>query len=127
MGFNHHRVTIIFGATLMYNETTDSFIWLFETFFKAMCGKSPKTIFIDQDVAMANAISHIMPNTNRRLCTWHIMQNALKQVNSVFKGLGGVKSALSMLMESIKEEYELLSAWNAVLEEYDVRDNNWLK
>ena len=76
---------------------------------------------------MAKAISHVMPNTNHRLCTWHIMQNALKHVNNVFKGPGGVKSALSMFMESIEEEDEFLSAWDAMLEEYDVHDNNWLK
>ena len=47
VGFNHHRMTIIFGVAWMYDETADSFIWLFETFLKAMCGKSPKTIFTD--------------------------------------------------------------------------------
>ncbi|KAK9230537.1 hypothetical protein WN944_023508 [Citrus x changshan-huyou] len=76
---------------------------------------------------MAKAISHVMPNTNHRLCPWHIMQNALKHVNNVFKGPGGVQCALSMFMESIEEEDEFLSAWDAMLEEYDVHDNNWLK
>ena len=99
-------------------------IWSFRTFFQVMCGKSPKTIFIDQDVVMAKVISHVMPNTNHRLCIWHIMQSSLKHVNNVFKGPGGVKSALSTFMESIEEEGEFLSAWNAVLEEFDVRDNN---
>ncbi|XP_028105069.1 protein FAR1-RELATED SEQUENCE 5-like [Camellia sinensis] len=30
VGFNHHREIVIFGATLMYDETADSFIWLLE-------------------------------------------------------------------------------------------------
>ncbi|XP_059635746.1 protein FAR1-RELATED SEQUENCE 5-like [Cornus florida] len=47
VGFNHHRETIIFGAALMYDETADSFIWLFETFLEAMSKKNPKTIFTD--------------------------------------------------------------------------------
>ncbi|KAK9180802.1 hypothetical protein WN944_023937 [Citrus x changshan-huyou] len=55
------------------------------------------------------------------------MQNALKHVNNVFKGPEGVKSALSMFMKSIEEENEFLSAWNAILEECNVRDNNWLE
>ncbi|KAK9177719.1 hypothetical protein WN943_026908 [Citrus x changshan-huyou] len=48
-------------------------------------------------------------------------------VNNVFKGPEGVKSALSMFMKSIEEENEFLSAWNAILEECNVRDNNWLE
>ncbi|ESR36928.1 hypothetical protein CICLE_v10030312mg [Citrus x clementina] len=61
------------------------------------------------------------------LCTWHMMQNALKLVNSVFKGLNGVKSVLSMCMDCIEEENEFLIAWNNMLGVYDVHDNNWLK
>ncbi|KAI9195804.1 hypothetical protein LWI28_018281 [Acer negundo] len=45
VGFNHHRETVIFWAALMYDETIDSFIWLFETFLKAMSGKAPKTLY----------------------------------------------------------------------------------
>jgi zinc finger SWIM domain-containing protein 3 len=39
VGLNNHRQTVIFGATLLYDETTPSFQWLFETFFKAMSEK----------------------------------------------------------------------------------------
>nr|ABF95222.1 transposon protein, putative, unclassified [Oryza sativa Japonica Group] len=56
VGFNHFRETVVFGAALMYDETFDSFKWLFETFLKAHNGKHPKTIYTDQDIAMGKAI-----------------------------------------------------------------------
>jgi len=31
-GFNHYRRGVIFGKTLLYNETIESFKWLFQTF-----------------------------------------------------------------------------------------------
>ena len=40
VGFNQHRQTVTFGAALLYDETSDSFEWLFKTFKKAMSGKS---------------------------------------------------------------------------------------
>ncbi|KAF7829807.1 protein tolB [Senna tora] len=49
LGFNHHRQTVIFGAALLYDETSESFEWLFKTFLKAMCEKKPKTIFTNQN------------------------------------------------------------------------------
>jgi zinc finger SWIM domain-containing protein 3 len=61
VGFNHHREVVIFGAALLYDETIESFQWLLETFFEAMSGKKPTTIFTDQDPAMAKAISLVMP------------------------------------------------------------------
>ncbi|KAK3228309.1 hypothetical protein Dsin_008171 [Dipteronia sinensis] len=86
VGRNHHQETVIFKGALMYDETIDSFVWLFETFLQAMSGKAPNTIFTDQDDAMAKAILHVMPSTYHRICTWHMMQNDLKHVNIVFKG-----------------------------------------
>ncbi|GAA0140732.1 hypothetical protein LIER_02029 [Lithospermum erythrorhizon] len=32
IGFNHHRQICIFGAALLFNETADTFRWLFQTF-----------------------------------------------------------------------------------------------
>lgn len=65
---------MVFGASLLYNDSADSFEWLFGTFFKCMSGKKPNMIFTDQDVAMAKAISLIMLETHRRLCLWHLSQ-----------------------------------------------------
>ena len=59
VGTNHHKQTIIFGAALVFNETIESFVWLFETFLTAMSGKHPSTIFINQDTAMAGAIAMV--------------------------------------------------------------------
>ncbi|XP_028053168.1 protein FAR1-RELATED SEQUENCE 5-like [Camellia sinensis] len=105
VGFNHHRETIIFGAALMCDETADSFIWLFRRFLEAMSSKAPKIIFTDQDVAMAKAIPIVMPNTKCHLCTGHLMQNALRHANSIFKDKG-VKSVLSKFMYDIEDEEE---------------------
>ncbi|KAL6642730.1 hypothetical protein ACP70R_020911 [Stipagrostis hirtigluma subsp. patula] len=76
LGTNHHKQTIIFGAALLFNETIESFVWLFETFVEAMSGKHPSTIFTDQDAAMAGAIAYVFRNTSHRLCLWHIYLNA---------------------------------------------------
>ncbi|TVU13388.1 hypothetical protein EJB05_40441 [Eragrostis curvula] len=81
VGFNQFRETTIFGAALMYDETCDSFRWLFSTFLAAHNHKEPRTIFTDQDVAMGKAIAELFLNTWHGLCTWHISQNAVKHLN----------------------------------------------
>ncbi|XP_059627392.1 protein FAR1-RELATED SEQUENCE 5-like [Cornus florida] len=75
LGMNHHRETAVFGVALMYDETADSFVWLFETFLKVMGGKAPKTIVTDQDAAMAKALKQVMPMMKHHLCVWHLMNN----------------------------------------------------
>ncbi|XP_047953503.1 protein FAR1-RELATED SEQUENCE 5-like [Salvia hispanica] len=62
-GFNHHRKAVIFGAAFLYDETTASFKWLFETFLDGHKHKRPLTVFTDQDQAMGKALHEVMPET----------------------------------------------------------------
>ena len=63
--FNHFRETVIFGVVLVYDETFESFKWLFGTFRRAHNGKQPKTIYTDQDYAMGKAVKEVF------LEAWH--------------------------------------------------------
>ena len=80
VGFNHFRETVVFGAVLLYDETFESFKWLFQTFLKAHSGKQPKTIYTDQDSAMGKAVKEVFLEAWHDLCTFHIMQNAAKHL-----------------------------------------------
>ena len=57
VGVNHHKQTIIFGVALLYDEISETFMWLFDSFQKAMFGKKLQTILTDQDAAMAKALA----------------------------------------------------------------------
>ena len=56
---DHRSCRVVFGAVLMYDETFESFKWLFETFLIAHNGKQPKTIYTDQDAAMGKAVKEV--------------------------------------------------------------------
>ncbi|XP_028054803.1 protein FAR1-RELATED SEQUENCE 5-like [Camellia sinensis] len=125
VGFNHHRETVVFGAALLYDETAKTFVWLFQTFLEAMSKNAPKTLFSDQDAAMAKAIPIVMPDTSHRLCTWHLMQNVLRHVNCLFQDKG-VKGVLNKFLFDIEDENEWKLKWGEMLDAYDAHDNHWL-
>ncbi|KAM0979672.1 hypothetical protein ACFX13_015772 [Malus domestica] len=108
----------------MYDETATSFSWLFKTFFKAISSKALRTIFTNQDLAMAKAILEVMPQTCHRLCLWHMMQNACKNVNTLFRGEEGVHNALTNFFDHIGEESEFVAAWYSMFDEYDTHEND---
>jgi zinc finger SWIM domain-containing protein 3 len=60
---------VIFGAELLYDETIESFKWLFGSFLDAHAGKKPRSIFTDQDPAMAKVLGEMMLETWHGLCT----------------------------------------------------------
>ena len=82
VGFNQFRETVVFGVVLRYDETYESFKWLFETFLKALNGKQPKAIYTitHQDSAMGKAVNEVFLEAWHGLCTFHIMQNAAKHL-----------------------------------------------
>ena len=85
IGVNHHRQTVVFGVALLYDETAETFSWLFQTLLKVTCGKKLVTIFTNQDPAMAKAIAEVLLESHHHLCRWHIYQNALKKLNMYFR------------------------------------------
>ncbi|XP_052140064.1 protein FAR1-RELATED SEQUENCE 5-like isoform X2 [Oryza glaberrima] len=81
IGVNHHRSTVVFGCCLLLDETVSSYVWLLETFIKAMGGKRPRSFITDGDLSMANAIAKVCPDADHRLCTWHIEENAKRHLH----------------------------------------------
>ncbi|RID79524.1 LOW QUALITY PROTEIN: hypothetical protein BRARA_A02257 [Brassica rapa] len=109
VGVNHHKQSIVFGAALLYDETTESFEWLFQTFLGAMSGKQPQTIFTDQCAAMANSIEKVFPETKHKLCVWHIYQNAAKRLSRVFHGPDQFSTDFGKCVYDHENEVEWLS------------------
>ncbi|XP_051196594.2 protein FAR1-RELATED SEQUENCE 5-like [Lolium perenne] len=126
VGVNHHKQTVVFGAALLYDETKETFEWLFETFKKAMLGKEPKTILTDQCAAIIGAIDTVFANSIHRLCVWHMYQNAAKHLSHVFQGSKTFKKDFGKCVFYFEEVDEFIAAWNHMLKVYNLEDNEWL-
>lgn len=126
LGVNHHKQLIIFGAAFLYDETVESFKWLFETFKSAMTGRQPKTILTDQCVAISDAVAAMWPGAVHRLCVWHIYQDTIKHLTDVLTSLESLAHDLSHCFYDFEEEDEFCSAWETMLGKYNIRDDEWL-
>ncbi|XP_057426203.1 protein FAR1-RELATED SEQUENCE 5-like [Lotus japonicus] len=80
VGVNHHCHTNVFGTTVLTNEKEESYVWVLEQFLAAMKGKEPSVVITDDAPAMRNAISRLLPKAHHRLCAWHLLQNAQRNV-----------------------------------------------
>ncbi|KAH9778160.1 protein FAR-RED IMPAIRED RESPONSE 1 [Citrus sinensis] len=74
IGVNDHFQSILLGCALLADETTSTFVWLLQTWLRAMGGKHPIAILTDQDKAMKAAISIVFSNSRHRFCMWHILR-----------------------------------------------------
>ncbi|XP_061355329.1 protein FAR1-RELATED SEQUENCE 5-like [Gastrolobium bilobum] len=126
IGVNHHKQSILFGCTFLLNETTESFVWLFESFLEAMNGLQPKTIFTDLCQAMANAIKRVLPDSQHRLCLWHIGQNAAKHL-SYYLRKSDFKVLFNRCLYNCGSEQEFEEVWSHLVTKVDNSKCSWLK
>ncbi|XP_058761389.1 protein FAR1-RELATED SEQUENCE 5-like [Vicia villosa] len=84
-GCNHHSQTVIFGAALVSDETTETYKWLLECFLECMENKYPEAVVTEGDGAMRESIKQVFLDATHRLCAWHLNKNAFENVkNSEF-------------------------------------------
>lgn len=106
-------LTIIFGAALVSDETTEMYKWVLSCFLKCMEMKHPKAVVTDGDGAMREAIKHVFPDSTHRLCAWHLNKNAGDNVKNSSEFLTGFKKA--MFSNFSKDEFE--EYWSEMIKE----------
>ncbi|XP_059663701.1 protein FAR1-RELATED SEQUENCE 5-like [Cornus florida] len=125
LGMNHYLETAVFGPALMYDETADSFFWLFETFLKAMGEKNAKDDYYGSRLCNGKGIK-VMLVAKHYLCVWHLMNNAQKNLLFLFKYVEGIKKVISKLMFQIEEDDNFIREWDLMIAEHGVAGNKWL-
>ncbi|KAL2926721.1 Protein FAR1-RELATED SEQUENCE 5, partial [Bienertia sinuspersici] len=98
VGVSHHGKSIVFAATLLSHEDTETFVWVFNQWLKCM-GNPPKGILTDQCKAIAKAVETVFVGVPHRLCLWHILQNASRNLFGIHDNVW------------LKETYEIKGRW----------------
>ncbi|KAK2438899.1 protein FAR1-RELATED SEQUENCE [Trifolium repens] len=125
-GFDHHRRTVIFGAALLYDETAESYEWLFEKFLEAHKQKMPQTIFTIENQTIEKALAVVMPGTYHGLCTWHLMHDCIKNLEDLMKGESDFLVDFKRCVYDYEDE-QFEEGWRTLLVKYDVKENTWLQ
>ncbi|KAJ1293364.1 hypothetical protein BS78_01G062100 [Paspalum vaginatum] len=125
IGINHHKQPIIFGTALIYDDSVQSFRWLFETFKFAMSGKQPKTVLTGQSAALSDAVSFAWPGTTHRFSLLHLYLNATKILRDNFQGSETFAPDFSRWLYDYEED-DFFSSWELLSEKYNLKDNEWL-
>ncbi|CAN6443779.1 unnamed protein product [Victoria cruziana] len=127
VGVNHHSQSCIFGGAFLYDESIESFEWLFRVFTEAMNGKHPQVVLTDIDNAIAVAVSHVWPNAHHRLCLWHVFQNAEKNICHVLNQKTGFKESFKRCIFQCEDDDTLRSSWEQMIQVYNLEKNLWLQ
>ncbi|CAL5070768.1 unnamed protein product [Urochloa decumbens] len=125
VGVNHHFQSILFGAVLLTEETTDAFQWAFSTFAEAM-GSAPQTILTDQCQAMRAAISTELPMSRHRWCKWHVLKKAKESLGPVYSKNGTFRGKFHSLLADLVSTKEFEQRWANLVVEYGLEESQFM-
>jgi len=120
-GVNHHNQTIIFATAIISNEVERTHVWLLEQFLAAMKGKAPIFVITDGDLAMKNAIKRVFPKSYHRLCVWHLLRNAMSNIDNA-----DFIPYLKKCMFGDHEVWKFEKLWNEMVIEFGLEENSWI-
>ncbi|XP_039684980.1 protein FAR-RED IMPAIRED RESPONSE 1-like [Medicago truncatula] len=86
IGFDSHRKSVLFGAALLYDETTTTFDWLFTTFLKCVF---------------------------HGICSWHMAENAKKNLGS--RANSAFFDELTNLVSNVDDESDFDYNWDQMM------------
>lgn len=127
LGTNHHKQLLIFGSGFLYNDSVESFKWLFQTFKESMAGNAPHLILTDGDENIVKAVREIWTDSVHQLCPWHLYQSTVKNLCNVFQAYPGFEIELKRCFFECETENEFLGAWQNLVSNYGLTDDTWLK
>ncbi|XP_057452917.1 protein FAR1-RELATED SEQUENCE 5-like [Lotus japonicus] len=122
VGVNHHCQTIVFGTAVLTNEKEESYVWVLEQFLAAMKGKEPSAVITDGAPAMRNAITRILPKAHHRLCAWHLLQNAQRNIGDP----NFVKGFKSCMLGNYSVGH-FKKKWFQLISDLNLEDNPWVQ
>ncbi|XP_076931059.1 protein FAR1-RELATED SEQUENCE 5-like [Bidens hawaiensis] len=122
---NHCR-NVTVGAALLSSESIKSYSWLLKVFLDSF-GIAPKMVVTDQDPAMKQAISLVLPNSRHRLCMWHIMKKLADKVGVALCNNEDFKRKIcDIVWTDAISQSEFETQWKLIMKEYDLETNKWL-
>ncbi|XP_047162541.1 protein FAR1-RELATED SEQUENCE 3-like isoform X1 [Vigna umbellata] len=126
-GFNHHGQMVLFGCSLLLDESESSFTWLFKTWLSAMNDRPPVSITTDQDRAIQAAVSHVFPETRHCICKWHILREGQERLAHIYLAHPSLYGDLYGCINFSETTEDFESTWKSLLDKYDLQKNDWLQ
>ncbi|XP_057975598.1 protein FAR1-RELATED SEQUENCE 5-like isoform X2 [Malania oleifera] len=126
-GWNHHGQPMLFGCALLLNESESSFKWVFQNWLAAMSGRHPVSITTDQDRIIRAAVAQVFPETRHRFCKWNVFREAQERLSHVNQSYPNFEAEFQRCINVTETINEYESCWKALVERYNLGDNEWLQ
>ncbi|XP_056691960.1 protein FAR1-RELATED SEQUENCE 6-like [Spinacia oleracea] len=124
IGCNHHGSSTVLGAALITHEDAESFVWVLEQWLQCM-GKPPMGIITGQCKPIGKAVQTAFPGVPHRLCVWHIMQNASRNLGK-YSSWKEIDKDFQVVVHDTLTIEEFEDAWKSMVTKFGLQIDKWI-
>uniref|UniRef100_A0A1D1Z4D8 Protein FAR1-RELATED SEQUENCE n=1 Tax=Anthurium amnicola TaxID=1678845 RepID=A0A1D1Z4D8_9ARAE len=127
-GVNNHGQPLLFGCALLADATVSSFVWVMKTWLKAVGGRPPKAITVDQQhEAIKTAVEDAFPSSRCRFCTSHVAKKVSQKLGYITEqSTDLVEQFDKCLYKSLTEE-DFERRWSNMIAKFELHEHEWLR
>ncbi|KAF7825925.1 protein FAR1-RELATED SEQUENCE 2 isoform X1 [Senna tora] len=127
VGVNHHFQYILLGSALIGEETTSAFIWLMQTWLKAMGSLVPNVIITDQDKFLKEAVAEVFPDTRHFFSVWHILRKFPENLGYMINENSNFMTKFNKCIHYSWSEEQFEKRWQKLIIRFELKDNGWVQ
>eukprot|EP00257_Ricinus_communis_P017184 XP_015575566.1 protein FAR1-RELATED SEQUENCE 2 isoform X3 [Ricinus communis] len=127
IGVNHHFQFVLLGCALIGEQTPSTYVWLMQTWYKAVGGQAPKVIITEQEKCLNEAVGNVFPNAHHCFCLWHVLSKMPENLSrAVTQGETFLAKFNKCICRSWTEE-QFEKRWWKMVDKFELREDEWFQ
>lgn len=126
VGVNNHFQYILLGCALVGEETTSTFVWLMQTWLKAVGSQAPRVVITDQDKFLEEAIANVFPETQHCFCLWHVLRRIPENLGCVIEQHENFMEKFNKCINRSWTIEEFEKKWWKMVNRFELREDEWI-
>lgn len=127
IGVNHHAQFMLFGCGLIGEETVSSWIWLMKAWLRSVGGQVPKTVFIDQEKIMKEAITEVFTNVRHCFCLWHILSKIPENLRHIIQQHEDFMTKFNKCIYRSWTDEQFEKRWRKMVDRFNLKEDAWVQ
>ncbi|XP_012066432.1 protein FAR1-RELATED SEQUENCE 2 isoform X2 [Jatropha curcas] len=127
IGINNHCQFILLGCSLIGEQSVSTFVWLMQTWRKAMGDRAPNVIITEQDKCLNEAVADVFPDTHHCFCLWHILSKMPENLSRVMDEGEAFMSIFNKCIYRSWTDVQFEKRWWKMVDKFELRQDEWFR
>ncbi|KAI3455563.1 hypothetical protein Pfo_012226 [Paulownia fortunei] len=127
IGVNHHIQPTLLGCGLIADETLYTFVWLMQSWFLAMGGRSPRVLLTDQNEAIKAAVPLVFSDTHHFFHLWHVLEKIPRRLDYLSIWHDTFMEKLNKCIYRSWNEEQFEKRWWKLIERFNLQEDEWIQ